>query len=600
MGTATEGTSPQLAFDFNRTAVWLGRLVQLIETADEWENIAREIETSVVSQVGFGSGEFGEGDEACFFEELQVQALAWMLVNLRDFAKFIVSRYMQRVSSSTRRLGDGEVVETHLLRAILSHLSTDLSLIQMAVSQRQRTVSSEDDNFTARFCRKLRKQIRKTNLKDIPQTDQYKTAMLLREHLTRLTRRTKQAELLIYADFLAKEALAPANKYVQYNVQDDPVHWGDEKVRIDVITYFAEDTRIRSLPYYPDVILLGIPFAVGHFQEWELGYYDNAFDQETDPALPLAESEALPFEATIPWELLMIPHEIGHYVYWNGRLLNEDDESSKSFERDIVDKLTKPKSEEGLGLDANSWQIHWLEELFCDVYSCLIMGPLAVLGLQAIIADSEPSSLFHNNGFHPISGLRPLIANRILERADATAFPNAIEQLKGQWKAYLSSVGQAHKLNETISIKHHAGKNNRGWLNHSYRDSTASDRQPFETEDYTFEELLGQLDPVIDTILGVLKLEKQGVSRIGHFPWAKDLAPDEDLHAYQPLLQQLTSWPVDRELTFDYAKRHLDFSQSPTLAELKELPDAKLVSHLMKTYLNVWGDKGPEMDFMGG
>lgn len=157
-------------------------------------------------------------------------------------------------------------------------------------------------------------------------------------------------------DWLALTALQMVGVYLQGQAQT-------------ALTYFRRSTNVRVIPYAP-VALIGIPLtAVG-----------------LNSGIGVAE------------DLLAIPHETAHHLYWNGRVDNMP----------IHRRLQE--------LAADSPVAHWAEEIFADVVGCLIGGPAVArsfIDLQRVALGNQ----FHaDHDPHPTAALRPLIYAYTLEQ----------------------------------------------------------------------------------------------------------------------------------------------------------------------------------------
>ncbi len=142
------------------------------------------------------------------------------------------------------------------------------------------------------------------------------------------------------------------------------------------VTYFNKSANIRVIPYAP-VALIGIPFT----------------------------------SLTSNQDLLAIPHEVGHYVYHHATGL------AANLHQQIP--LDPP------------WFNRWIEEVFADIYGCLVAGPLLGLDFQDLLLDNPAASFTHDNGEHPIDALRPFIHITVLKQL---GFSNAAEALKDRWE----------------------------------------------------------------------------------------------------------------------------------------------------------------------
>ena len=216
-----------------------------------------------------------------------------------------------------------------------------------------------------------------------------------------------QAQALLIADKLAMMALNPAQAMLPL-----PEH-------ILPITYFAQQTHIHRTPYRDDLLLIGLSYdhiSLKINEDTEHGNYRELANRYKNEALPT-------------FELMVIPHEVGHYVYQHGRL---------------------PHGESIAQICAQLFAEHpffaWREEIFADLYSCMVAGPLAVLGLQALIASSRNDTICANDGVHPDGKIRPFILSAILHQLheqfpDKYPFPEVAHQLAENWQINLHTQG---------------------------------------------------------------------------------------------------------------------------------------------------------------
>ncbi|MCB9122710.1 MAG: hypothetical protein H6640_23525 [Caldilineaceae bacterium] len=61
-----------------------------------------------------------------------------------------------------------------------------------------------------------------------------------------------------------------------------------------------------------------------------------------------------------------------------------------------------------------AWLLAWQEEIFADIYSALVAGPVLRFGLQQIIQTGMRASLVNDDGDHPLDALRPEILHATL------------------------------------------------------------------------------------------------------------------------------------------------------------------------------------------
>jgi hypothetical protein len=149
------------------------------------------------------------------------------------------------------------------------------------------------------------------------------------------------------------------------------------------LTYFDKSAKIRVLPYAP-VALIGIPYTT----------------------------------TTVKRDYLAIPHEVGHYVYWHSGYLASDYRASVPF---------KP-----------TWLWQWLEEIFADVYGCLVAGPVIGVDFQDLLLDELRDDFIKDDGVHPLDAIRPEIYERALQEL---GFSNTSKALSKRWQQCLKKRG---------------------------------------------------------------------------------------------------------------------------------------------------------------
>ncbi|MCB0098386.1 MAG: hypothetical protein KDE46_21785, partial [Caldilineaceae bacterium] len=169
------------------------------------------------------------------------------------------------------------------------------------------------------------------------------------------------------------------------------------------LTYFHRSPRSRLMPYAP-AALIALP--------------------------PTARFSAL--------DLLALPHEFGHYLYWNGLASNIDSTDSADkrlyFQNEFSSygQTTFPMQLASDNRVINSW----IEEIFADVISCMIAGPLAAYSMQKVLMRT-PASLFKTNDrLHPSPILRPYIHLLTLQKLGVCA--HKIDALETRWRQILN------------------------------------------------------------------------------------------------------------------------------------------------------------------
>ncbi|MBC7813328.1 MAG: hypothetical protein H7175_19370 [Burkholderiales bacterium] len=177
---------------------------------------------------------------------------------------------------------------------------------------------------------------------------------------------TPQYDTLLRADSLAYEALKPAK---QMGLIDDDT---------TAITYFEKTANIRVIPY-ARVALVGIPMS----------------------------------STKHPQDLLAIPHEIGHYVYWNGkfpsgevRFVPPNSAVPPQRVHKLLDDYKAKKS---------VWLKNWIEEIFADVYGALVSGAIGARSLQDVESEASNTQFIEDDFEHPTPLIRPLIYNRVIQ-----------------------------------------------------------------------------------------------------------------------------------------------------------------------------------------
>lgn len=184
------------------------------------------------------------------------------------------------------------------------------------------------------------------------------------------------------ADILAYQALKPA---IAAKIIDNT----------SVLTYFQKAPSVRIIPY-ANVALIGIPYTCQDAQA-------NARD------------------------FLSIPHEVGHYVYWHGR------KQGASIGATLRTTLNRPPQQ-----PPPAWSLNWLEEIFSDVYGCLVAGPVIAYDFQELSLDN--TDFIEDDGKHPIDAIRPYIYIHVLseiQQSGTSFFQKAPGKLEANWISWL-------------------------------------------------------------------------------------------------------------------------------------------------------------------
>jgi hypothetical protein len=187
------------------------------------------------------------------------------------------------------------------------------------------------------------------------------------------------------ADRLALKALQDARVYL-------PPFEDRSQSTTTVVTYFQKMASIRLIPY-ADVALIGIPYT--------------------------AVEE--------PFDLLAIPHEVGHYLFWHGR----DPESHKSLRHEMKQKL-RPS-----GVPA--WCKAWLEEAFADVFATLVAGPATAYALMGVALRNPKDEFVTSDGDHVVPLIRPQVAFKTLKHCEerVPVWGPWADTLMGHWQEHV-------------------------------------------------------------------------------------------------------------------------------------------------------------------
>jgi hypothetical protein len=177
---------------------------------------------------------------------------------------------------------------------------------------------------------------------------------------------------LATADKLAWAALKPAKKL------------GLIAEETTVLTYFGKIASIRTIPY-ASVALICVP--------------------RTLPG--------------VTRDYLAIPHEIGHYVYWNPPSADRPGDSIQSrLSRLMADRRQR------------LWVRNWQEEIFADVYGALVARATITQSFQDMLFETSDEQLCADDGEHPTPVIRPEVYSYLLKRINYAL----AEAMRLQWQ----------------------------------------------------------------------------------------------------------------------------------------------------------------------
>lgn len=172
-------------------------------------------------------------------------------------------------------------------------------------------------------------------------------------------------------------------------------------MNVDILTYPTSGVRIRSIPYR-DTLLIGFPITA--FCDFELSRGDSGL-----------------VDVTVSTDYLTLAHEVGHFIYRFG--CPDFQKPLETFETLLNKKLE--------GKEIHQTIASWQAELFSDVYSCLVEGPIAAVGFQELLESEDmiseidelhekiehkedEASSHHASHSHPPAIFRPFIFTQIL------------------------------------------------------------------------------------------------------------------------------------------------------------------------------------------
>jgi hypothetical protein len=138
-------------------------------------------------------------------------------------------------------------------------------------------------------------------------------------------------------------------------------------------------------------------------------------------------------------DLLAIPHEAGHYVYWSKTI---DEHRGVARPQSTFNKVAA-----ALKGKVSDWLYDWREEVFVDVYTAFVGGPAAAIAFQDHLLDSTAFSFDKHDGEHPIPLVRPLIHSAALGALFAIHGKSWQTHLEARW----INLVKSHRLLETTS-----------------------------------------------------------------------------------------------------------------------------------------------------
>jgi hypothetical protein len=253
-----------------------------------------------------------------------------------------------------------------------------------------------------------------------------------------------------------------------------------------VVTYFQKAANVRLVPYAP-VALVGVPLT--------------AIDHERD--------------------LLAIPHEVGHYLFRSGRVRAGRFADSR-FSAVLYHRYARKPV----------WFNHWLEEIFADVYGCLVAGPVVALSFMELVTDDPLDDFLANDNEHPAAIVRPAVYFSTLKRMGI--YDKALTQLTDHWQALVKERGNPREM-----------------------------KLPGADQPVAVSQVIDDLDQVVETLL--------------HGPFLGKLLPQRNGEARKLWSQELHNKEEVKSLYDHFAQFKGEITPTSTpLTELRREPAAQL------------------------
>lgn len=176
-----------------------------------------------------------------------------------------------------------------------------------------------------------------------------------------------------------------------------------------VLCYFQKSAFVRVLPYAP-VALIGIPYTTVNVTRHQHEHQTPSLGTERF----LGSHAIVDFAA--------IAHEIGHYVFWHAVV--------PGTRRGLREHLAAAAT------NHSAWLADRAEELFADVYGCLIAGLVHGVAFLEMHSHNDPRTIAVDAPGYPAAALRPAAYVHTLNRLGCTY---AASQIDGMWRAWLSA-----------------------------------------------------------------------------------------------------------------------------------------------------------------
>jgi hypothetical protein len=185
---------------------------------------------------------------------------------------------------------------------------------------------------------------------------------------------------------------------------------------VSVVTYFQKFAEIRVIPYAP-VALIGLPITCIRSDE----------------------------ETIVARDYLATPHEVGHYVYWHAKMPADAKSNGEASGQPLYQYLAKQVKDIPFALE-------WLEEVFADVYGCLVAGPIIAQSFQDLQLRIRQKYFFTDDGKHPTPYIRPDIYTKVLHKRFKPGWDVKLDQ---RWQGKREERKKRYKDGELEAVTIH-------------------------------------------------------------------------------------------------------------------------------------------------
>lgn len=254
------------------------------------------------------------------------------------------------------------------------------------------------------------------------------------------------------ADKLARKAIE-----VAYNAPCNAI----QGIKPIVITYFEKSHSVRVSPY-DHVALIAVPFTC---VPYDVTSGDQSSKERADR------------------DFVALLHELGHYVFWHGKV------NDTFIHESLGERLKGMK-------DSAMWCYQWIEEIFADVFGCLMGGPLIALDFQDMALVTSAEEFAKDDQEHPVPAIRPMIYIKTLEKTTKWKATSAL--LDTYWNDRKNSRRASVHKQTTSPKKNEQTKSN-------FRDAVFRDAIYYK---YVISgNVIPEIERVRDAILSTLKIE---------------------------------------------------------------------------------------------